>query len=416
MHGILANKFEGHSSAKLSDDVKIGHSPRVAIFSLRHAENHVSRACGYEFEDLIASELDDALLLSPRYEGMSRLALKAKRWIARHSTVMPSFGFNAAPSLLDQDVDLFFFSAAQFRDLDCLETVKNWRKRSRFAVCWLQELWIADIPRLGARVDALNMFDHVICPFHFSTEALRDRLSVPVTYIPWGVDTEVFCPWPTPPHQAIDICGIGAVAPATHANLIDYADRTGKFYFYNTVQGRATMDSHQAHRHNYAGTLKRSKYFLTYKAKIGQTDERLAQEEFGLRYFEGIAAGAVLLGDRIESPAFTENFGWEDAVIEMPYSAPDAGAFIDQLNTEPDRISAARSRNVIHALARHDHLHRWQEVLKIAGMDALPKLQVRQEKLAGLSAMVEAANPGSSPHDGFSPTRHLKNQPVLTSY
>ena len=37
---------------------------RVAVLSLRHAEKTVSRAGGYRFEDVIASDLDDAILLA----------------------------------------------------------------------------------------------------------------------------------------------------------------------------------------------------------------------------------------------------------------------------------------------------------------------------------------------------------------
>ncbi|MEM1340703.1 MAG: glycosyltransferase [Pseudomonadota bacterium] len=292
---------------------------------------------------------------------------------------------------LEDDHDLFFFSAAQLRDLTILASVPDWREKSRFAVCWLQEIWARDISDRNHLFDILNQFDHVICPFYHSLEPLRNRLSVPVTYLPWGVDAELFCPYPNPPERVIDVAGIGVVPKATEQALIRYTDEIGGFFHYQTVFGPSEARSHSDHRHNYAGLLKRSKYFLCYAAKFTNA-ERGRQVEFGLRYVEGVAAGTVMLGDAIDNPAYREWFGWPDAVIPLSPDATDPAALIRQLEREPERMAAVRRANLTAALTRLDNLYRWRDVLKLAGLPETPGMQARQARLHSLAEQVRTAS------------------------
>lgn len=363
--------------------------PRVAILSLREVETHVSRANGYNFEDVILSELDEAHLF-PVHSGGSRLALRLGNWMNRKNVPIPVPGLKTMVVPLESDVDLFFFNPAMIRDLQYLAAAGPWRERSRVAVCWLQEVWIQQIAALEGFFGVLNRFDHVIVPFHHSTAALASRLTCPVSYLPWGVDTELFCPFPHPPGRVIDICRVGNMAPETHADLVAYADATGRFYAYDTISGRFGTPSYAAHRRNFAGMLKRTKYFPAYVAKVAATEHRGNQQEFGTRYVEGVAAGTVLLGDRVANPAFETWFDWPDAVIPTPYGARDLPDLIESLEADPERVTAIRMRNVTEALRRHDHLHRWERILQIAGLSPLPKLERRRARLADLAAMAQA--------------------------
>ena len=375
--------------------------PRVAIFSLRAANDHVSAAGGYVFEDIVTHELDTATLLTPRplappKSALARQAVQTRNWLRRHALI----GRNRAPDLtpvhLEDDVDLFFYHAATPRSLNALHAVKGWREHSGFAICWLQEIWATSLPHLGGLVDVLNKFDHVICPLWNTFKPLRALLDVPVSYLPAGVDTELFCPFPTPPPRVIDITNIGGLDPQTHEELIDYAARTGKYYAYGTIRGHHGMASHRAHRRNYADQLKRSRYFLSYMAKVTFPEQRGPQEEFGPRYIEGVAAGAVLLGDRLRNPGFEEYLGWEDSVIEAPYPSHGITRIIDALEADPQRVAAIRRRNILQALRRHDHLHRWGAVLDIAGLDPTPGMAQRQIRLNDLIERV-----GNAPDSDF---------------
>lgn len=376
------------------DKSSVLHSrPRVCVLSARNYENHVSRACGYEFEDLICDELDYARLIAPQATGNFGIRHRIGAQVTRR------IGWNGAAMMLNptaerlslgHDHDLFFFSAAQLRDLTILGAVPDWREKSRFAVCWLQEIWAQDISTHNHLFDILNQFDHVICPFYHSLEPLQKRLSVPVSYLPWGVDAELFCPYPNPPERVIDVAGIGVVPKETEQALIRYTDEIGGFFHYQTVFGPSVARSHSEHRHNYAGLLKRAKYFLCYAAKFANA-ERGRQVEFGLRYIEGVAAGTVMLGDPIDNPAYREWFSWENAVIPLSTEETEPEVLIRQLEREPERMDAVRRANLTAALTKLDNLYRWRDVLKLAGLPETPGMQARQTRLYRLAEQVRAA-------------------------
>ena len=363
--------------------------PRVAIYSLRNMENHVSRACGYTFEDVIASEIDEVDIIAPDFKSGKKMSHKANVWAAR------KFGHGVAVSQgnvgLEQDYDLFFFNPAQPRDLVYLNSLKNWRQHSKTAVCWLQELWINEFHSVGRLLDILEQFDHVVCTFFHTAEYLREHISKPVTHLSWGVDTKLFCPYPFEPDRAIDVCAVGEVHPVMHQQLIQHADRTGQYYQYSTVHGVHAMASHKAHRYNYANTLKRSRYFLSFLAKIANTTQRGDQEEFGPRYLEGMASGNVVLGNTVRNPSYKEYFPWNDAVIDVPFDASDISDVIEMLDSDPERTARIRRSNVVNALQRHDHLHRWGKILELAGMEPLEKAARRHSQLVEL---INLANHG----------------------
>jgi hypothetical protein len=50
---------------------------------------------------------------------------------------------------------------------------------------------------------------------------------------------------------------------------------------------------------------------------MDETDHTQGQAEIGYRYYEGAAAGAVMIGDGSDFDAYAELFGWPEAVIEI---------------------------------------------------------------------------------------------------
>lgn len=356
----------------------------------------MSRSHGYEFEDVIHDDMDDATLFTPT-QGRSPFIGQVKNRFSKRTKAAQALPSGLRSTPLETDYALFFYSIANLGDLNCLDSLGNWRSRAGVAICWIQELWLGTLAQQPALADRLNEFDYVICSFIHTSEALKKQLSVPVIYLPWGVDTLHFCPYPTPPRRGIDQLSIGVGHPDTHMALIDHADRTGQFYSYDTISGRAIMQDHRAHRHNYVGQLQRSRYFFSYIAKVERVEERRTQVEFGLRYLEGAAAGAVVLGNRIDSDAFREHVGWEDAVIETPYECTDIGDIIDALDSQPDRLEEIRLRNILECLKRHDHLYRWEKVLDLAGMEPHLKMQARRKALAKRIQMVEKRSAPLSP-------------------
>jgi hypothetical protein len=364
---------------------------RVCIYSQRGLSSHLSRCGGYEFEDLIAG-FENTDISTPSPGALSPWLLKARTKLSRSGRV-----FRLLPSGLSSPkgpgrCHLFFCYVHLIRDLMTLDALGDWREGASCAVCWLQELWVDDLDRVGkGTFDLLNSFDHVICSFAETVPALAERLDVPVTYIPWGVDTLLFSPFPHPPRRTIDFYSVSrtGISDATHRALLAYSRKSSRFYEHQTERGVTEAFDPAEHRWQYAAKLKRAQYFFAHLAKVSRTSERGQQKEFGLRYIEGAAAGTVMLGDRLATPAFKEHLGWADSVIQIPFDCREIGDVIAALESEPDRLEAVRRRNALNAVLRHDHLYRWQAVLQLAGLPETAAMAARRARLAELGEAIE---------------------------
>lgn len=362
---------------------------RIGLFSTRDIERHLYRCPGYEFEDLIAENFGATSFVAPAPQVVRHPAIRAKRWLLRRSTRLGGVDFGAPGMTLDAEFDLFFAAPALPADLMMLSTVRNWRRQSKKAVCFLQELWLSEMKsQLPRVIGVLNQFDHVFCGLYHTAEALKSVLSVPVEYMPLGVDAEMFYPWHrSDKSRVIDVCAIGNMDPDTHQALWDWAEESGRFYHHTAVAAANFSGSHKLHRRNLAQTLQRSKVFFTYLAKRVVTGQRAAQEEFGPRYFEGAAAGALQVGDTVTSnPAYRDYVNWDGAVIEVPYSSKDMPALLEEIEKDASWVAAQRKANVIACLLGHDHLYRWDRVMAAAGLAETPGMAARRVRLNGLAA------------------------------
>jgi hypothetical protein len=143
------------------------------------------------------------------------------------------------------------------------------------------------------------------------------------------------------------------------------------------------------HRSLIANIAKRSRYFVANVAKINYQSETHGQVEVGFRFFEGAGAGTVMFGETPENEVFHKNFDWPDAVIHVPYDTENIGGILAELDSQPQRLDAARKNNIIQSLLRHDWVYRWRDILNIAGLEPKPALLARENHLKQLAKIVE---------------------------
>ncbi|TVP67597.1 MAG: hypothetical protein EA342_07835 [Leptolyngbya sp. LCM1.Bin17] len=72
----------------------------------------------------------------------------------------------------------------------------------------------------------------------------------------------------------------------------------------------------------------------------------------------------------------------------MPFDAPDIAAVIADLETQPERVAAIRRNNVIHALLKHDWLHRLQVVYNTFDLPPSLAMEERSQKISVLADQV----------------------------
>jgi hypothetical protein len=379
-------------------------SARITLFTLRNrsGESHVSRCVGYEFEDVVRA-IDETSVVAPASDRHGRLkvilrelaleldlnrlpigkSIKNNRFYKRLGTGSPS-------QLHIGECDLLICDVLFARNLLAIRSIHSWRANSRYAACWVEEMWRQDVESLGPEIDVLQQFDHVFCSCAGTVERLAERIGRPVTYLPPAVDAITFCPWPSPRPRSIDVCGVGRRSAITHEALLRYARDKKAFYYYDTIEEPLRVSNVAEHRLLYSNILKTSRYFIANRAKFNRPEETNGQQEIGYRFFEGMAAGTVLLGDHPDTKVFQDQLGWPDSVIQIPFDCPHVADVLEQLDQDPARLENIRRRNVANVLRRHDWLHRWSVILDTFGLPSTEGMQARRRQLDELRDQIES--------------------------
>src|SRR5215467_2109283 len=265
------------SSAKpanqLANFVK-GDGGGVLQLSMRRIHDLVAFCLPYEFEDVVA-EVTGA----DRIEPVDFSVLELSRRVYK----------------------LFFPVFNHPYELFALFAVPDWRKHCRLAAFFISEIWIHEMP--DYLLELLAEFDHLFLGVNHPTAATGRIVGRPCTYLPLAVDVLRFTPYPNLPPRSIDVCNIGRRSPVTHAALLRLARERRIFYYYDTVQTSGEggkqmtfrVGNASEHRLLLANVLQRSRYYVAYRGRVNEPETTQGKEEISARFYEGVAAGAVLL-------------------------------------------------------------------------------------------------------------------------
>jgi hypothetical protein len=269
-----------------------------------------------------------------------------------------------------------------------------WRSAARVSMCYIDELYVPDLAALGSLRNILRRFDHILVAQRDTVEPLAAATGRPCHYLAPSTDTLKFCPYPGSPKRVIDFYAMGSSCPPeTHKALLRMADAGDRYYVYDTV-GNCRVSNHAEHRRRLADMIKRSRFFLVNAGRSHNPERTGGQQELGLRYFEGAAAGAVLIGEAPRNASFNEYFGWQDSVIPLPFNSADVAEVIAELYADPSRLERISNANVVNSLRRHDHVYRWGQILSIAGLKDTKAMESRRRQLEELAASIERTMPG----------------------
>lgn len=342
----------------------------------------------YEAQDVLCGlDTVDLITLEPRPGFCFR-----ERWLRRliwkdmtRQLVYVNPGLR--PVRLAKEYDLFIAVCQNMWDLLYVNAVHGWRDRCRTSVLWLDELYVAGLARCKYWLPALAQFDHIALGQGSSATELSRILGRKCHWVPGAVEVTHFNPNLNPPDRVIDALSIGRRFEGIHAALRKATAGQRLFYVYDTLMGTSikVRDCSQ-HREMLANIMKRSKFFLVGPGMMGEAEVR-EEPVVGLRFYEGTAAGAVLIGQSPHCPTFQTLFGWPDVVIEMHPDGSDALEVLRDLMAEPDRMRAISRRNAFEAAHRHDWVYRWKHIYEIAGLRPTPAMESREQCLHALAEL-----------------------------
>lgn len=396
---MRAMKAREHIPLPVVTRLTPGGGGPVLLLSMRRLANLVAYSMTYEFEDVArdvtgADRVDvgaeDALELSRRAYKLVRYATGSRR-LARRLAPPPS------TLRLTRDYELFFPTFNHAYELFALTAIPDWRRRCRVAACFVAELWVHELPEY--LLELLADFDHVFLGLCGPLPDVARIAGRPCSHLPLAADVATFTPLPRPQPRLIDVCNIGRRSEPTHAALMHLARARRIAYYYDTVaasgldrkQRTFQVQDAREHRLLLASLLQRSRFYFANRARVNQPEFTRGHEEISGRFYEGAAAGTVLIGDPPQSEAFRRTFDWPDAVIPIPFDCPDIGHVLDELGGDPQRLDRIARANARQAALRHDWVHRLRTVFETLGLPPTAGMLERERRLRGLAEGVPDA-------------------------
>lgn len=388
-------------------------SAKTLGFSVRKLKTLVGYSSLYEFEDFIGDVSDVDLIEVQDFKNIevSRKVFKLLRKVDRSGNLgnlfSPAFIPQKSRFYIDKQYDLSLYTFNSVFELFLFRCVQGWQDKSRHKACFINEFWEAELKDCDYLIELAKDFDHIFVGLHHCVDTIARLTGKPCTYLPVGVDALKFNPFTTSGKPSgIDICNIGRRSEITHKALLDLAHQNNWFYYYDTISTSSVTDpslhitfhvkNHQEHRILLSNLLKRSRYFIANRAMVNRFKSESGKDEIPARYFEGSAAGTVMLGEPPDNPVFKDYFGWEDAVIAIPFDAPHIGEIITELESQPERLAAIQRNNVIHALLQHDWLHRLRAIYATFDLPDTPAMAERSAQIHALVDQVRQSAPSDS--------------------
>lgn len=356
---------------------------RTLVLSHRRVHPVVSRCLTFELEDVIR-EIDAADLGSVRGGGWSR----SKALVQRIAPWADS-GAHGVQIPRAERYELLFVSLHSTSELWRLQPLRRVLSRAVRTACNVDEVWLSDLAQRPRELAMLSRFDLIFTPCQGAVAALSEAVGKECHYLPPSVDTLRFFPYPEPGPRVIDVYFMGRRRESLHRVIRDALSASSRVYLYDTGITGPLYDDHVEHRVQLARRIQRTKYFVVDVSKADRPEQSGSQPEIASRYFEGAAAGAVLIGVAPSTAAFSRLFGWDNAVIQAPDSPAELAALLDDLDGREDAVEAIRRANVLNSLRAHDCLHRWEQVLRAAGMEPLLGLYERRQRLEERAKTVE---------------------------
>jgi hypothetical protein len=376
-------------------------APRVCMPTFRSFARNAFRAGMYEAEDILA-RCEDVELIELQPASGFDLRKKWQMRMVYHdpSRRLVSLNPGLNPVKLTRDYDLFVLLCPYWQDVWYANAVKGWRDRCRTSICWIDELWAKSVGDLYRWLPVLKDFDYVFVGIDGTEKVLGEALGRTCYVLPVGVDAIGFSPFPDRPQRVIDVYSIGRRLEDIHRALLKSASRNGLLYIYDTIQsGNSDTPDFKDHRNLYANMAKRSRFFMVAPGKVDVPHHTYGQIAFGSRFFEGTAAGTVMLGQAPKSEAFQQMFGWKDAVIEINPNGSDTNEVLNRLLSDPERLARISMRNATETLCRHDWLYRWLNIYEIAGSVPTPTMLARAQRLKQLAEDARAETNILSPDE-----------------
>lgn len=355
---------------------------------------HLAFAAWYEAEDVLAEA--GGLVIQPIGTHSEQLAVRARRVVGRGLRRALGPDQLLPPSLTGPSVTghgHLFFLAHSVWDLCQLEQLRSLRRSAATVSVWIPEIWPRDLRNPKIRHECYSMIDHVFVGIEQAVEPFADFApNVDVHVLPPAADVLQFAPSDPLRPRGISVLGIGRRDVEQHRRILEWADIRQALYVYDTVQGRAI--DWAEHRAALARQYQHTNVAVCNYAKHDSPTITEGLRVLPGRLFEGLAAGAVLVGIPPDEDLQHRVLG-QTVVEPLDGSGRGVGAVLDRF-ADPGEAEPVRIRNLALACRSHDWSHRWRDAMHRVGLPIPFGLRNRIDDLAKMADYYEGLLVGSN--------------------
>jgi len=342
------------------------------VLSLRKVVLGPAQGCVVELEDVFA-QLTQATILCPSDEKELETMLAA----------LPA-----------ESGDLFIAALILSWPVNLLKGIRRWRRPFRRVYCYVFDCWVSEAalaqPRIRHKLSrfhrVVRQMDHVFVSNRRGVDDVGELYRVPVSYVPMAADVKQFGSMQASRPISVNAYGrqhqrhVDALASAYNTN------RSTRALYHTSHVSSAHVVNLQQHRAFFWKMLTMSCITLAYDPVLVDPGQRQFPYSFlGQRWFEGLAAGCVIVGYRPRCAETDELLTWEDATIECPDDTGEFLAFVEALLADEARLARVRRSNFSHMARSHDWGHRVVDMLGTLQIDVLPAWSSRLNELVALA-------------------------------
>jgi len=369
-----------------------GHRATTLVVSQRTLHPYPWYSSCVEHQDVVRAVFDaDLALIEPR-------GGRAHRVVARHQRTRRVAGraHGLAPFSLSaphERYDLVIFIVNDLYQLAALESLPGWRELGDRVVVFINEMWPPWFEDAGHRrlVDEIvHRSTRVVVTIDWAAQALRAVTDSPIDCMLPTVDV-LAAVSRVSEERRIDVANLGRRSPQQHAELVRWTDSGRGLYLFDTA-ALAAVDDHAEHRRQYSTLVGRSRLFISNLARFNQPELRGSAREYGLRYIEALAGGALIAGEHPSSTEGAGELGPDVRLFDFPIAATCVPDEVRELVADRDAAEVISRAHRITALERHDVLHRWTHIADAIGVPLGAGAETRAVALRSAAAELRSAS------------------------
>jgi hypothetical protein len=355
----------------------------IYIISERNTNNHVAWGTSYEFEEIIVRTCSSQLIAPERFRFRNRLDLLLQPLTTHFYCKPKKFQFANEPNVL-------LLIGMGPGTLKMLDTLRQWRQKCDIVAAYIIDLYPISLNRLDRKI--VNQLDHLFISYEQMLKPVKRKFKTPVTFIPQACDVLTHGTYGG--DRPFDIIGYGRQIPKIHEQLKKEfnAPQSQTLYFHSTFKYPDVKDWKED-RLLFWQMMRRTKLSLAYCFKKTSPELAFGVSPLTARWFEGLAAGCVMVGYSPTGAEVKYLLDWPDAIIELPNNPQDSFSFIKELLKQEEYLKVVSRRNYMESLARHDWRYRLKDMLSTLGISIPNGLD---DELKNLHSKIKAINNESS--------------------